>query len=51
MARIEPAVGEIWFAELGMIEKSRSGCPLRQVMSTQLWTPLFDVLVQLIADD
>lgn len=23
MARIEPAVGEVWFAELGMIEKSR----------------------------
>ena len=23
MARIEPAAGEVWFAELGMIEKSR----------------------------
>ena len=23
MARIEPAVGEVWFAELGMVEKSR----------------------------
>jgi mRNA-degrading endonuclease toxin of MazEF toxin-antitoxin module len=23
MARIEPAVGEVWFAELGMIERSR----------------------------
>jgi mRNA-degrading endonuclease toxin of MazEF toxin-antitoxin module len=23
MARIEPAVGEVWFADLGMIEKSR----------------------------
>lgn len=23
MARIEPAVGEVWFAELGMAEKSR----------------------------
>ena len=23
MARIEPAAGEVWFAELGMVEKSR----------------------------
>ena len=23
MARIEPVVGEVWFAELGMVEKSR----------------------------
>jgi len=23
MARIEPAVGEVWFAEFGIIEKSR----------------------------
>ena len=23
MARIEPSAGEVWFAELGMVEKSR----------------------------